>query len=111
MFELCDAQPVTLDGGEFLGRFLMHAVPTGLMRIRHFGLLANRVRAKNLVVCRRLMSAPPRADCRAWRKRAVVAVALLCADPADSPVFPRADCKPTVLPTANLPTIRWQIPL
>ena len=54
---------MTLDGGGFLRRFLMHAVPTGLMRIRHFGLLANRVRAKNLALCRRLMSAPLPADC------------------------------------------------
>ena len=36
---------VHVDGDEFLRRFLMHAVPRGFMRIRHFGLLANRVRA------------------------------------------------------------------
>jgi hypothetical protein len=54
---------MTLDGGEFLRRFLMHAVPTGFMRIRHFGLLANRVRAKNLALCRTLLCAPPPADC------------------------------------------------
>ena len=49
---------MTLDGAEFLRRFLMHAVPTGFMRIRHFGLLANRVRAQNLELCRRLIDAP-----------------------------------------------------
>jgi hypothetical protein len=53
---------MTLDGAEFLRRFLMHAVPMGFMRIRHFGLLANRVRAKNLALCRRLMSAGPPPD-------------------------------------------------
>jgi predicted nucleic acid-binding Zn ribbon protein len=47
---------MTLDGAEFLRRFLMHAVPGGFMRIRHFGLLANRVRAKNLERCRTLAS-------------------------------------------------------
>ena len=52
-----------LDGAEFLRRFLMHAVPRGFMRIRHFGLLANRVRAKNLDICRALLSASPPADC------------------------------------------------
>jgi hypothetical protein len=52
-----------LDGTEFLRRFLMHAVPRGFMRIRHFGLLANRVRAKNLDICRDLLSASPPADC------------------------------------------------
>ena len=51
---------MTLDGAEFLRRFLMHAVPRGFMRIRHFGLLANRVRAGNLATCRRLLAAPIR---------------------------------------------------
>lgn len=50
---------MTLDGAEFLRRFLMHAVPRGFMRIRHFGLLANRVRAANLSICRRLLAATP----------------------------------------------------
>ena len=47
---------MTLDGREFLRRFLMHAVPRGFMRIRHFGLLANRVRAANLTTCRGLIA-------------------------------------------------------
>ena len=50
---------MTLDGAEFLRRFLLHAVPRGFMRIRHFGLLANRVRAQNLAICRRLIATPP----------------------------------------------------
>jgi hypothetical protein len=52
---------MTLDGAEFLRRFLLHAVPPGFMRIRHFGLLANRVRATNLATCRRrlLLAATP----------------------------------------------------
>jgi len=49
---------MTLDGGEFLRRFLLHAVPRGFMRIRHFGLLANCVRTQNLIDCRRLLAAP-----------------------------------------------------
>jgi hypothetical protein len=47
---------MTLDGKEFLRRFLRHAVPSGFMRIRHFGLLANRVRADNLTTCRKLLA-------------------------------------------------------
>lgn len=46
---------MTLDGAEFLRRFLLHAVPGGFVRIRHFGLLANRVRAENLMTSRRLL--------------------------------------------------------
>jgi hypothetical protein len=50
---------MTLDGAEFLRRFLMHAVPRGFVRIRHFGLLANRVRSKNLSICRRSIGSSP----------------------------------------------------
>jgi hypothetical protein len=46
---------MTLEGGEFLRRFLLHVVPTGFMRIRHFGLLANRVWSVNLSRCRELL--------------------------------------------------------
>lgn len=46
---------MTLEGGEFLRRFLLHAVPQGFMRIRHFGFLANRARTQNLVRCRSLL--------------------------------------------------------
>jgi hypothetical protein len=47
---------MTLDGAEFLRRFLLHAVPSGFMRIRHFGLLANRVRTASLATCRKLLA-------------------------------------------------------
>jgi hypothetical protein len=50
---------LTLEGGEFLRRFLLHAVPSGFMRIRHFGLLANRRRSEDLATCRRLLSVAP----------------------------------------------------
>jgi hypothetical protein len=45
-----DNQPKTmvLPGEEFLRRFLLHVLPKGLMRIRHYGYLANRVRVKQL---------------------------------------------------------------
>jgi hypothetical protein len=46
---------LTLGGEEFLRRFLLHAVPPGFMRIRQFGLLANRVRTASLQRCRRLI--------------------------------------------------------
>ncbi len=42
--------------GEFLRRFLLHVLPRGFMRIRHFGLLANRQRAANLARCRQLLA-------------------------------------------------------
>lgn len=44
---------------EFLRRFLLHILPTGFMRIRHFGLLANRTRQRTLTRCRQLLGARP----------------------------------------------------
>jgi hypothetical protein len=49
---------MTLDAVEFLRRFLMHVLPTGLVRIRQFGFLANRVRKHKLELCRVLLAAP-----------------------------------------------------
>ena len=47
-----------LDAEEFLRRFLLHIVPDGFVRIRHFGLLANRHRAAKLAQCRALLAQP-----------------------------------------------------
>jgi hypothetical protein len=43
---------------EFLRRFLIHVLPKGLVRIRHFGLFANRRRAASLLRCRFLLKSP-----------------------------------------------------
>ena len=48
-----------LDADEFLRRFLLHVVPDRFVRIRHFGLLANRRRAATLAQCRALLAQPP----------------------------------------------------
>ena len=44
-----------LDGIEFLRRFLMHVLPSGFMRIRHFGFLANCVRQVRVKLVRQLL--------------------------------------------------------
>lgn len=49
-------QLMTLDAVEFLRRFLLHVLPTGLMRIRQFGFLAHRVRTSKLQLCRALLA-------------------------------------------------------
>ena len=41
-----------LEATEFIRRFLLHALPAGFMKIRHFGLLANRNRRRALALCR-----------------------------------------------------------
>jgi hypothetical protein len=48
-----------LPATEFLRRFLLHIVPRGFMRIRHYGLTANRHRAAKLACCRALLAPPP----------------------------------------------------
>jgi hypothetical protein len=50
---------MTLEAAEFLRRFLLHVVPRGFMRIRHFGLLANRFRRENTEQCRTLLGEQP----------------------------------------------------
>ena len=49
---------MTLDGAEFIRRFLMHVLPSGLHRIRHYGLFAGTVRARNIERARQLLAAP-----------------------------------------------------
>lgn len=46
---------MTLEAGEFLRRWLLHVLPRGFMRVRHYGLLANRCRADKLARCRKLL--------------------------------------------------------
>ena len=47
---------------EFIGRFLMHVLPSGFMRIRHSGFLANPLRTKSLELCRQLLGVTPSAE-------------------------------------------------
>jgi hypothetical protein len=55
-----DKQKVmTLAASEFIRRFLLHTVPDGFHRIRHYGFLANGHRAEKLALCRRLLAAHP----------------------------------------------------
>ncbi|MEK6592543.1 MAG: IS91 family transposase [Pseudomonadota bacterium] len=49
---------MTLAAEEFIRRFLLHVLPDRFMRIRHFGLLANRARSKKLALCRQLLHQP-----------------------------------------------------
>ena len=47
-----------LDAQEFIRRFLLHVLPKGFVRIRHYGLLANRNRKEKIARCRDLLAAP-----------------------------------------------------
>jgi hypothetical protein len=49
---------MTLDQGEFIRRFLLHVLPRGFHRIRHYGLLANAGRKASIARARELLAAP-----------------------------------------------------
>ena len=49
---------MTLDAAEFIRRFLLHVLPSGFHRIRHYGLFAGTVRARNIERARQTLAAP-----------------------------------------------------
>jgi hypothetical protein len=79
---------MTLDAVEFLRRFLLHVLPHGFQRIRHFGFLANRVRQAKLAQCRTLLQQPepriltskeaPRIDAKTVRPAVTSVVCPVC---------------------------------
>jgi predicted RNA-binding Zn-ribbon protein involved in translation (DUF1610 family) len=50
---------MTLSAEEFMRRFLLHVLPSGLHRIRHYGLFANAERKDNLIKARKLLHVAP----------------------------------------------------
>ncbi|MER9238375.1 transposase, partial [Mesorhizobium sp. M0633] len=55
---------MTLEAGEFIRRFLLHVLPKGFHRIRHYGLLASAHAKANIARARELLAAPqPKAEC------------------------------------------------
>jgi hypothetical protein len=51
-------ETITITAVEFIRRFLLHSLPKGFVRIRHYGFLANRNRSTNLKVIRKLLKLP-----------------------------------------------------
>jgi Putative transposase len=51
---------MTITTDEFLRRFLLHVLPRGFVRIRHFGFLSARLRRESVAVCRQLLAELPR---------------------------------------------------
>ena len=75
------SKTMVLDAHEFIRRFLLHVLPRGFVRIRHYGFLANRHRQAKVELCRKLLGVcrasedpaatetpppapPPAKDCR-----------------------------------------------
>jgi hypothetical protein len=96
---------MTVSADEFLRRFLIHVLPKGLVRIRHFGLFANRKRSASLLRCRLLLNAaaaPPQPAPSAQIKCPLCSqlmlvierfssLQLLSAPPSTAPIKPRLD--------------------
>jgi hypothetical protein len=71
---------MTLKATEFIRRFLLHVLPTGFVRIRHYGFLANRVCQEKLAQCRALLGVeatpePIAAECSAEPRESLEEVA------------------------------------
>ena len=63
-------QTMTLAADEFIRRFLLHVLPKGFHRIRHYGLLASAARKANIARARELLAAPqPEPDAADERRR------------------------------------------
>jgi Putative transposase len=56
---------MTLEAPEFIRRFLLHVLPSGFHRIRHYGLFAGTLRAHNIERVRQLLAAPERPPAKA----------------------------------------------
>ena len=70
-----------LDGDEFIRRFLLHVLPAGFVKIRHFGFLANRNRQQALEMCRQHLAGH---GCRT--DHAAQRTTTICAEPILPPV-------------------------
>ena len=75
---------LTLDALEFLRRFVQHVLPSGFVKVRHYGLLANRQREARLALCRRLLLVVPLAPALADAATAATVVLV----PASPPCCP-----------------------
>jgi hypothetical protein len=73
---------MTLAPHEFIRRFLLHVLPKGFHRIRHYGLLANGGRAENIAKARALLAVSPAAE-------ASDTATAEMADPEGSRILPR----------------------
>lgn len=98
------SRSMTVDGEEFIRRFLLHTVPLRFQRIRHYGILCNRQRKSNVVLCRQLLVEQRAAS--ALMPCLVAAIAILTLQPAaKESLCPQ--CRKSYLRAVGLSPIRW----
>jgi len=90
-----------LDAPSFVNRFLLHVLPRGFVRVRHFGLQANGCRTQLLARARLLLGspAPPKGDPRVRESWQDLFRRLLGRDPTRCPYCKRGVLRPLALPT------------
>ena len=105
---------MTVSADEFLRRFLLHVLPRGLVRIRHFGFFANRRRGVTLARCRELLGvavpqihptnpelAVPPAQAPCWSSNGSLRSALLPTHSAITTAM-EAPCQHILIPATRL---------
>ncbi|MCF6325229.1 MAG: transposase [Gammaproteobacteria bacterium] len=91
---------MSLNGAEFIRRFLLHILPKGLMRIRHYGFLSNRCRKEKLAKIRRYIAQSKEAALNHGTEQTT-------AKPITIPNCPCPKCKAGILQViAEIPAIR-----
>lgn len=96
------SRQMTASADEFVRRFLLHVIPPGFQRIRHYGLLTNRYRAENLVRCRELLVGP-RSDLLPTGGQIATILALIV-----EPVARCPRCKAGIMiRVSQIPSIPW----
>ena len=85
---------MTIAADELIRRFLIHVMPKGFHRIRHYGLLAGTTRKASLALARHLLAVAPPVD-----------------NPSEEPLNPRPPCPGCVGPMIIIETFaRWHEP-
>ena len=98
-------KPMTLAADEFIRRFLLHVLPDGFQRIRHYGFLANGHRRAKLALIRKLLPMPP---VLAKETQSTSGQQQGLAEPTQAPPCPC--CGGRMVIVEVLPDPRWQKP-
>src|SRR5687767_11024912 len=97
-----EKKPMTLDAHEFIRRFLLHVIPKGFVRVRHFGFLANRSKSR-LSKCRQLLDLDPIVPKLAQRSVHTMILQLTGIDISRCPLCQTG----TLVFVADLPIVAW----
>jgi hypothetical protein len=103
------AKVLTVSGHEFLRRFLLHVLPRGFQRIRHYGFLAARAKAESLARCRAALAVavPPKTESLTAVERLlkVSGLDVLKCPCCEIGRMRRTDPLPRARPTIRLPSL------